>query len=386
VEDHREETGGPKKRKKTAKRRAAPVPAVTVPADGERATKKGELARGLAIGVIGLVAGGLAGWFVRDARATPAVAAGPDPASQGAPADAAGTSGPCDSWSQQLCAKAGAESEGCAQARSAAGLLPAGACTAALAELPATLDKLKNARSSCDELMTKLCNDLGPDTQTCGMVKEKTPSMPASACKDMLGTYDRVLGELKQMEKQNAPISAEEAQKQRAGDGPAFGPAEAKLAIVEYSDFECPYCSQAAEAVKKIKEKYGKDVRFVFRQFPLSFHENAQLAAEASLAAHAQGKFWPYHDLLFANQKKLDRQSLESYAEQVGLDMAKFKKALDEHTYAGQVKADMALGEQLGVSGTPTMVVGTERVPNPTDFDAISALVDKQLKATPEAK
>jgi protein-disulfide isomerase len=205
--------------------------------------------------------------------------------------------------------------------------------------------------------------------------------MPPSRCQGMMDNYDKVLTELRGIEKQNAPISAADAAKQRAGDGPSFGPEDAKVAIIEYSDFECPYCSKAADAVKQLKKKYGSTVRFVFRQYPLPMHPNAQLAAEASLAAHAQGKFWPMHDLMFENQQKLDRSSLEQYAKQIGLDFAKFKKALDDNTYADQVKADMKLGQDLGVQGTPTMLVGTERVQNPTDFASMSATIDKQLKA-----
>ncbi|RYE85639.1 MAG: oxidoreductase [Myxococcales bacterium] len=213
------------------------------------------------------------------------------------------------------------------------------------------------------------------------MVRDKTASFPADRCKDMLGHYEEVIGELRSVEKENSPLPDDLARRQAAGDAPSFGPKDAKVTVVEYSDFECPFCSRAAEAVSKVKEKYGTRVRFVFRQFPLPMHRNADLAAQASLAAHAQGKFWPFHDQLFANQRELDRASLEKYAQKAGLDMAKFKKALDEHTYADTVKADMKLGSEANVSGTPSMFIGTKRVENATDADALSREIDQALAA-----
>lgn len=253
------------------------------------------------------------------------------------------------------------------------------------ADAPGTLAErsdLKNAGAPCDDLIAKLCTDLGPETETCGLVKERTPQFSVGRCREMLDQYGDVIAELKQMEKRNAPITAADAAKQRAGDGPSFGPADAKVAVIEYADFECPFCSKAAETVRKLKERYGKNVRFVFRQYPLPMHPNAQLAAEASLAAHAQKKFWKYHDLLYANQAALDRASLEKYATQAGLNVAVFKKALDEHKYTDAVKADMKLGDEIGISGTPTMIVGTKRVPaKEMDFNGMVAIVDAELQA-----
>jgi protein-disulfide isomerase len=333
--------------------------------------------------LVAFALGGGGGWLLRDRQAKSELDPKPEaaaPEGSAAAGDEAPT-GPCADWSKAICDKAGAESEGCDQAKSAAKFLPTGACQSALAEVPATVKKLESARSVCTDLVERLCNDIGKDTETCKMVRDKTASFPTSRCKEMAGNYEAVVEQLKEMEKQNAPISPELAAKQAGGDGPAFGPPDAKVAIVEYSDFECPYCSKAAEAVTKLKKKYGKSVRFVFRQFPLSFHQNAKLAAEASLAAHAQGKFWEYHDRLFANQRELDRASLERYATEVGLDMAKFKKALDDHVYAKAVEADMKLGEELGVSGTPTMIIGTQRAENPSDFEALSKAIDAQLTA-----
>jgi protein-disulfide isomerase len=166
-----------------------------------------------------------------------------------------------------------------------------------------------------------------------------------------------------------------------SGAGGAF----ARVQIVEFSDFQCPFCSRAASAVHQLKQKYEKDVRFVFRQFPLQMHPDARPAAIASLEAEAQGKFWAFHDKLFENQSQLDRASLEKHAQAVGLDMAKFKKALDESTHGAAVDRDLKLGEEVKVNGTPTIFLNGKRVQNATDFAAMSAEIDAELQkaATP---
>jgi protein-disulfide isomerase len=140
-------------------------------------------------------------------------------------------------------------------------------------------------------------------------------------------------------------------------DSPSFGPKAAKVTIVEWSDFECPFCGRVLPTLTKIKETYGKDVRVIFRHQPLSFHPNAKLAAEASMAAHEQGKFWEYHDKLFANQRALDRASLEKYAQELGLNAVKFKAALDSGKFRAKVEADAAAGAAVGANGTPTFFI-----------------------------
>jgi protein-disulfide isomerase len=321
-----------------------------------------------------LAVGAAGGWVARGA--SPRAASG---STRPAAATPAGAAASCEEWSSEICTRVGATSEGCTKAKAAAEVLPGAACTTAKADLEGTVAKLKAARAPCDNLVAKLCADLGDKSKTCTMVREKTPSLPADRCQEMLGHYDGVIAELREMEADGAPLSADLAKRQAAGDAPGFGPADAKVTLVEYSDFQCPYCGRAAGAVDKLKEKYGSKVRFVFRQFPLEMHPNAALAAEASLAAHAQGKFWPFHDLLFQNQRELDRPSLEKFAAQAGLDVAKFKKALDEHTYAAAVEADLKLGKEAHVSGTPSMFIGAERTENATDFESLSREIDSRL-------
>ncbi|NTX07986.1 thioredoxin domain-containing protein [Myxococcus sp. CA040A] len=162
-------------------------------------------------------------------------------------------------------------------------------------------------------------------------------------------------------------------------DAAAFGPATAKVTIVEWSDFECPFCSRAGPTLAQIKKDYPKDVRVVFRHQPLPFHANAKLAAEASEAANEQGRFWEFHDKLFANQKALDRASLEKYAQELGLNVAKFKAALDSGKYKAKVEADSAAGTAVGASGTPTFFVNGRELVGAQPFDAFKRLIDEEI-------
>jgi protein-disulfide isomerase len=304
------------------------------------------------------------------------------PPDQSAPAgSAAAASGKaaCGAYASQLCEATGKESPTCAAVTTTTDLLPASACSAALKEVKYSLTKLGEKRKACDELVTKLCDAIGKETESCKMVTTQTQQFPPERCEQMLPKLPEIVTELKKREEANKPLGAEAQALIAGGNAPAFGSAGAKVTIVEFSDFECPYCSRAADVTKQIKEKYGDKVRFVFRQFPLSFHKNAKLAAEASLAANAQGKFWQFHDLLFANQQQLDAASLNEHAKKAGLNMVAFKASLDKHEFAATVDADTQLGEQVSVQGTPTMFINGARVANPTDFDALSAEIDKAL-------
>jgi protein-disulfide isomerase len=370
-----------KRKKKKSKKRAAPAVAATAKPAPPPPRPSGGMTNTVLIAAVALAAGGAGGWFLRDAKAKEVVEASPEPAISAAPAASSGASSVCDGWATKVCAELGDESEPCSQMKTASLLLPDAACSAAVADVAATVSKAKSARSVCEQLAQKLCTDLGAETESCKMVTERTPSFPTAQCQQLLSQYDEVLEELQQQEKLKQPLSPALAAKLSEGDAPSFGPRDAKVTVVEFSDFECPYCSVAAELVTALKAKYGDRVRFVFRQFPLEIHDNAQLAAEASLAAHAQGKFWAFHDLVFANQKQgISRDGLEKHAKQAGLDMAKFNKALDDHTYADAVKQDMKLAEEVLVPGTPTILIGTTRVEDPS-LEAISAEIDAQLGA-----
>lgn len=286
----------------------------------------------------------------------------------------------CEDYAKKLCEKLGEQSPTCNAAKQTAAVMAPSACKAGIGDIAVSETKIKEMGKVCTELSTKLCNDIGADTQSCAMVKEQTPKFPPERCTAMMAQYDKVLADLKKREEANKPLDSEKRKAIEENAVATFGPEDAKVTVVEFSDFQCPFCSRAATAVTEIKKKYeGKGVRFIFRQFPLSFHKDAHLAAQASLEAAKQGKFWEFHDTLFGNQKELKRENLEAHAKKVGLDVAAFKKALDDKKLSDAVEADMKLGELVAVSGTPTMFVNGKRVQNPTDASSISTLIDAEL-------
>jgi protein-disulfide isomerase len=288
--------------------------------------------------------------------------------------------GPCEEYAQKICEVASDTSPTCQSMKSLTEVIPEAACKAGMTNIEYTKTKLKEMRKSCDELSNKLCTDIGPATETCTMVKTQVAKLPPERCQDMLKQYPRVVADLKKREESNKPLTPDKQKIIVDGATNVFGPENAKVTIVEFSDFQCPYCSRAAAATKKVKEKYGDKIRFVFRNFPLSFHNRAHQAAEAGMAASAQGKFWQFHDIVFENQRALERADLEKYAEQAKLDVKAFKKALDDKTYEKAVDADVKLGEEVFVNGTPTMFLNGKRIQNPTDFDMISKEIDAALK------
>jgi protein-disulfide isomerase len=139
---------------------------------------------------------------------------------------------------------------------------------------------------------------------------------------------------------------------------PSKGADDATVTIVEFSDFQCPFCARATEPVEQILQKYPEDVKVYFLHFPLTtIHPNAKPAAIASECAHRQGQFWPMHDKMFENQQALTRENFEEWASEIGLDVAAFQACLDDEAVAERVDADMAMGEKAGVGGTPSFFI-----------------------------
>lgn len=163
------------------------------------------------------------------------------------------------------------------------------------------------------------------------------------------------------------------------GNSPAKGPSDALITIVEFSDFECPFCSRVNPTVKQIHETYGKDVRVIFKQNPLPFHQNAGPAAQAALEARDQGKFWEMHDKLFENQKALAKDNLEGYAKELGLNVAKFKTALETNKHKSEIDADQKLARDLGASGTPSFFINGRSLRGAQPFDAFKTVIDEEL-------
>ncbi len=159
----------------------------------------------------------------------------------------------------------------------------------------------------------------------------------------------------------------------------AKGPKSALITIVEFSEFQCPYCSKVGPTLKRVKEKYGKKVRLIFKHNPLPFHKHAKLAAQAALAAGAQGKFWQMHDLLFENQRALERSDLNSYARKLGLKMRRFKSHLKSKKFLPQIEADQKLARSVGANGTPTFFINGRKLIGAQPFENFEKLIDVEL-------
>jgi protein-disulfide isomerase len=167
-------------------------------------------------------------------------------------------------------------------------------------------------------------------------------------------------------------------------DDPAKGPRAAKVTVALFSDFQCPFCSRVEPTLKQVEETYKKEVRIVWKHQPLSFHPNAMPAAEASEAAREQGKFWEMHALMFANQQALSPAKYDEWAGQIGLNMAKFKAAMESHKFKERIEADSKLGSSVGASGTPTLFINCRQLVGAQPFDRFKALIDEELKKADE--
>jgi protein-disulfide isomerase len=156
------------------------------------------------------------------------------------------------------------------------------------------------------------------------------------------------------------------------------GPRTAPVTLVEYGDYECPYCGEAYPIIKELQARTGDELRFVFRNFPISTsHPHAEQAAEAAEAAAAQGRFWEMHDTLYENQRRLDLDDLETYAEKLSLDVERFAKELFEHVHAERVREDFMSGVRSGVNGTPTFYINGRRHDDSYDADTLSAALQR---------
>lgn len=160
------------------------------------------------------------------------------------------------------------------------------------------------------------------------------------------------------------------------------GPENAPATLVEYGDYDCPYTVRAFFVVRGLRERLGDRLRFVFRVFPLTqIHEHAQAAAEAAEAAAGQGRFWEMHDRLFEARRRLEEEDLLRYAGEVGLDVGRFERELDEHAYAERVGEQLRGGLESGVSGTPTFFINGIRHDGPYDLVSLRNAVENAARS-----
>jgi len=177
-----------------------------------------------------------------------------------------------------------------------------------------------------------------------------------------------------------ASVIMEPEREQVHASGPQRGPASAKVTIVEFSDFQCPYCGRFTPVLKRLLAAYPTQVRLVYEYFPISsIHANAQKAAEAAVCASNQGKFWEMHDTLFAEQSSLDVGSLKEKARRLALDAKQFDDCLDSDAASAVVAADIAAGQRLGIGATPASFVNGRFVDGAVTLERMTALIDDEL-------
>ncbi len=165
-----------------------------------------------------------------------------------------------------------------------------------------------------------------------------------------------------------------------ASGRPSLGPASALVVLVEFSDFQCPYCKSSSATLKEVLKQYGNKVRLVYRQFPLNnIHPNAQRAAEASLCASAQNHFWEMHDLLFENQNSLKEEDLKDKAAKLGLDTNAFNACLVSTRYDSVIHEDIRAGSAAGVDGTPALFINGRFLNGSRSYEEIAAIIDEEL-------
>jgi protein-disulfide isomerase len=167
------------------------------------------------------------------------------------------------------------------------------------------------------------------------------------------------------------------------GGSPVKGPADAKVTIFEFSDFECPYCKRGFDVVEEVLKAYPNDVKVVFKNMPLEFHNMATPAAKAALAAQKQGKFWEFHDELFKNQQSISEELFPKIATTLGLDMEKFKADMNSPEVEAQIKSDISIAKALDITGTPGFIVAGIPVKGAYPFEHFKKIIDRSLNGGP---
>ena len=162
-------------------------------------------------------------------------------------------------------------------------------------------------------------------------------------------------------------------------DDPVFGPSSAAVEIIEFSDFQCPFCQRLTDTLEQLKSEHGSDIRLVFKDYPLPNHAQAFKAAEAGNCANQQGKFWELHDTMFSRQSELGVDDLNRHAGELGMDQAAFDACLDSGRFAEQVNADLTAGQQYGVSSTPTVFINGRAVMGAAPFERFDAIIREEL-------
>jgi protein-disulfide isomerase len=166
-----------------------------------------------------------------------------------------------------------------------------------------------------------------------------------------------------------------------ADDDPSWGPADAKVTVVEFGDFQCPYCrSWYSEVYARLATNYSNKIRFIYRDFPLSQHADAHSAAVAANCADEQGKYWDYFRILYSDPRGLSSSMLQTYAQAVGLNLSSFKMCIASGRYNAEIQLDMEDGERMGVNGVPAFFINGKPLSGPMTFETFQQKIDAILK------
>jgi protein-disulfide isomerase len=168
--------------------------------------------------------------------------------------------------------------------------------------------------------------------------------------------------------------------KVEVGESPAKGPEDASVTIIEFSDFQCPFCNRVSPTLARIEQEYGDQVRIVFKHMPLSIHPQAPAAHAAAEAAHRQGKFWEMHDRIFENQRDLTEEAFTAYAEALDLDLERFARDASSDEVKKRIEDDLREASELGVSGTPSFFINGRFLSGAQPFDNFKRAIDSALE------
>jgi protein-disulfide isomerase len=202
---------------------------------------------------------------------------------------------------------------------------------------------------------------------------------------DRLGAIETKLADLQKAQpaarpSEPKPLAPAEAMKLIAVDGaPSRGAASGAVTIVEYGDFQCPFCLRSRPTIKQVMDTYPEQVRIVYKHFPLSFHREAMNAHRAAEAAREQGKFWELHDRVFQTPSDLTAETMRKHAEALGLDLAKYDEAVKSERVQKRIEADQEEGRKVGVRGTPAFFVNGKYIAGAQPFDAFKREIDAAL-------
>ena len=234
---------------------------------------------------------------------------------------------------------------------------------------------------------------LGASVVAAGVIVQR----PLARGVDELAGLRAELARLEEAVKASSPAAARQAARPNLPDpnqrytvktdgSPTIGTNSAKVEIVEFSDFQCPFCSRVTPTLKQIEKEYGDQVRIVFKHLPLSIHPKAPAAHAAAEAAHRQGKFWEMHDAIFANQTKMAPEKYLEYATQLGLDLERFKKDVEAPEVKKRVDADAEEAARLNVGGTPGFFVNGRYLSGAQPFEAFKQRIEEELAGKNVAK